>query len=377
MPCHSKGNIGAMPLTNYKEVVTYGKMIGLVTKNKIMPPWKADGAYATLKNHNTLVDEEIELIKKWIDSGMTKGKLLKNNIYKKEIEKHIVKPDLVIAMQQTYTQKDDYTDRTQVFVIPTMLQKDVYIDAIEFVPGNKKIVKTCTVSIDTSTTAEKFDSYDLNYGYNSFAGLSFTPYQYGWYQWTPDSKAIFYDSPYVKKINARSKMLLHITYNASTSIQKDSSLIKFRFLKKGQEKKTITSNILFSEENITNPPFVINVDEKKKYFSSKKIDKPIEIHSIMPQGQYACYNWEIYAIDSISGKRINLLNIPKWDAHWKKKYELKQPVVLSAGSQIFGITFYNNSEENPNLIILPPKKIKNGEDPRDELFLVLYDIVEL
>ncbi|MCY7293380.1 MAG: hypothetical protein LH615_14470 [Ferruginibacter sp.] len=97
----------------------------------------------------------------------------------------------------------------------------------------------------------------------------------------------------------------------------------------------------------------------------------------MPQGQYACYSWEIYAIDSTSGTRINILKIPKGDAHWKKKYDLGVPIKLSAGSKIFGIAYYNNSEENNNLIILPPKKIKNGEATRDELFLVQYDFVEI
>ena len=44
-PCHHKGNIGPMPLTNYDEVAAYASMIAYVTKEKYMPPWPADPNY--------------------------------------------------------------------------------------------------------------------------------------------------------------------------------------------------------------------------------------------------------------------------------------------------------------------------------------------
>jgi len=96
----------------------------------------------------------------------------------------------------------------------------------------------------------------------------------------------------------------------------------------------------------------------------------------MPMGQFALSSWEIYAIDSLTGNRFNILRIPHWDAHWKKKYTLETPVSLSAGSKVFGIAYYNNADDNPNLIILPPKKIKYGEGQRDELFIVQFDFID-
>ncbi|MBK7762940.1 MAG: hypothetical protein IPI46_06155 [Bacteroidetes bacterium] len=365
-----------MPLTTYKEVSAYGRMIAHVTQSKIMPPWKDDPQFASIKHNNKLNEHEIALIKQWVDSGMAKGQLIKNKgLTPPEKNPTITKPDLVYAMSQPYHQIGDYNHRNMVFVIPTKLSEDVFADEIEFVPGNKKIVKSCTISIDTGDSSTLFDSYDLNYGYRSFSALSFIPHQYAWYQWNADSKTIFKSDTYVKKIPAGSKLLFHITYVASTSIQKDSSYVKIHLSQNMSGKKEINSQVLFNQANITNGPFIIKVDEQKKFYAKVKLDHAIEIQSIMPMGQYACSSWEFYAIDSISRNRINILSIPKWDANWKKKYELQKTLQLSKGSEIFAIATYDNSDENINLIILPPQKIKYGEGSRDELFLVVYDFV--
>lgn len=378
MPCHSNGNVGAMPLTTYTGVTAYGKMIQYVTENKLMPPWKADHGFSDLKNFNYLEENEITLIKNWVADGMEEGILLENEKQKiKTAAASIQKPDIVFAMKEAFVQQADYIDRTQVFVIPSNLKEDTYIEGLEFVAGNKKIVKSCSISIDTGVIGMQYDSYDFNYGYNSFAGLGFVPYQYIWYQWTADMGSIFFEKPYLKKIPAGSKIMFHITYAATNTVENDLSYLKCKTSNVNSASKLIHSSILFTTKNITNGPFVIDVDEKKKFYAETTIDKPIEILGVMPQGQYACYSWEIYAIDSVSGKRINILKIPTWDAHWKKKYDMAVPIKLSAGSKIFGIAFYNNSEENHNLTILPPKKIKNGEATRDELFLVQYDFVEI
>lgn len=376
-PCHNKGNIGAMALTTYNEVSAYGQMIAYVTQNKLMPPWKDDPDYSSISQHNHLNENEISIIKKWVDSGMAKGKFIKNkpSTIPGSIPA-ITQPDLVYAMSQSFKQTGDYKHRTVVFVIPTKLKEDVYADEIEFVPGNRKIVQSCTISIDTGNSSALFDSYDLNYGYRSYTSLSFIPYQYAWYQWNADTKSIFKSDTYLKKIPAGSKLLFHITYAATTTNQQDSSFIKIHLAKNTTGKKIMDSGVLFNQENITNGPFFIKVDEEKRYYAEVKFENAIKILSVMPMGQHACSSWEIYAIDSITGKRFNILSIPKWDANWKKKYELANPIQLSGGSKVFAIATYDNSTENNNLLILPPQKIKYGEGSRDELFLVAFDSVK-
>lgn len=375
MPCHTRGNIGAMPLTNYGEARAYGKMIQYVTENKLMPPWKADAEFSPLKHQNSLTQIEIATIKAWVENGMPEGTATETTPPPITSSTGIANPDVVLAMEKSFAIANDYIERSQVFVIPIGLTNDAFIEAIEFVPGNAKIVKSCTISIDTGQTATRYDDNDLNYGYSTSAGVGFIPYQYNWYQWAPGRQADFYPSPYVKKLSAGSKLLFQITYRASTTVQKDSSYVKLRFAKSPPPFKLIQSEVLLDTTRITNGPFRIDVGDKKKFYTAYQVERPIEIHSVMPVGQTALSSWEIYAMDSLTGQRINLLKIPYWDAHWKAKYELATPVRLSAGSKIFGVAYYDNSDDNPNLIILPPKKIRYGEGQRDELFAVQFDVV--
>lgn len=375
--CHNSAGVGAMALTNYKEVSAYGRMIQYVTENKFMPPWKADPQYSHLKNYNALTVGEIAAIKNWVKTGMQEGNLpvqSKASLLNPTTE--VTVTDATLAMEKSFIVSGDYTGKSQVFVIPAGFKKDEIIEAIEFVPGNKKIVKSCTISIDTGQTGTQFDNNDHNYGYSSLTGIGFIPYQYNWYQWTADEPTGFHLLPVAKKIPAGSKLLFHISYAASTTPQKDSSYIKFRFVKSIGKMKIASSKILLDTNHITNGPFVVNKGEKRKYYAETKLAGAVEIHSVMPIGQFALSSWEIYAVDSLTGRRVELLKILHWDAHWKKKYILENPVHLSAGSKIFGIAYYNNSDDNPNLIILPPKKIKYGEGQRDELFIVQFDTVD-
>lgn len=362
-----------MPLSTYQQAKAYGKMIEYVTANKLMPPSKADESFSKLKNHNTLTEAELDIIKNWVSNAMPEGKEPETTNIKHQTS--ITKPDMVIAMQKSFTIRGDYKERLQVFVIPVKLAKDTFIDAIEFVPGNTKVVKSCSISIDTGQLSTRYDDNDLNYGYSSITGVNFIPYQYNWYQWTADEQTAFYPKPYAKKLPAGSKLLLQVTYVATTRAHQDSSYVKFRFAKKDSTTKVIRSEVLLDTTHITNRPFTINAGDKKRFYAIHQLKQPTEIHSVMPMGQAALSSWEIYAVDSLTGRRSNLLKIPYWDAHWKKKYSLETPVQLSAGSKIFGVAYYNNTDGNTNLVILPPKKIKYGEGRRDELFAVSFDVV--
>ena len=67
--CHRTGEIGPMPLTNYTEVSQWAQTIAYVTEIKYMPPWKPDRDYSTFVGEKGLNDEEIQLIKDWVDNG--------------------------------------------------------------------------------------------------------------------------------------------------------------------------------------------------------------------------------------------------------------------------------------------------------------------
>ena len=104
--CHQPGDIGAMPLTNYEEVSTYGSMIQYVTASKLMPPWYADIRYSHFSNEQVLGETEIKKISDWISGGMLLGTAINSDSAYINVPAEVNQrdPDLVISMAEAFEQ---------------------------------------------------------------------------------------------------------------------------------------------------------------------------------------------------------------------------------------------------------------------------------
>jgi hypothetical protein len=367
-----------MPLTNFDEVTAYATMISFVTESGYMPPWIADSDYSHFRDENVLTKKEITIIKDWIKHGLKKGDHL--SILKEEQDKinSIVNPDLIFSMAESFEQYGIYYDQHQVFVIPVELDEDAWVKEIEFVPGNKDIVRSCTISLDLSEKSDSLDQWDPRYGYYHFGGIGFLPEEYVWYHWSPNKTVTILDENYYKCIPKGSKLLFHIYYGPTGNVQKDSSVLKLKLWNSPfTAKKKITSIPLVTEKNLTNPPFVLEPDEHKRYHAKIKLDKDIELHAIMPHSQLLCTSWEVFAMPPDTRKPIKLLKISNWDFHWKREYEFPKPILLPENTIIHTIASFNNSQSNFFNPSTPPTTIRSGFGMFEELFLIHFSIVEL
>src|SRR3989337_1240301 len=192
--CHQPGDIGPMPLTTYEEAAAYGKMIQYVTSSKIMPPWYADTSYNHFKNERVLSSSEIQMISDWVEGDMKEGAMPYGQVISKTVGVTVLPrdPDLVISMREAFEQYGVYMDQYQVFVLPTQLKEGKWIEGIEFVPGNKKIVRHADIAIARHGQFDSLDRWDPRYGYYSFGGLSKTVDYPIWYSWSPQQGSTFY-----------------------------------------------------------------------------------------------------------------------------------------------------------------------------------------
>src|SRR6202008_487005 len=71
--CHRPGEAGPFNLLTYNDAVIAANKIRSTTETHFMPPWPADPGYTHFIGETTLTQEEIALIKKWIDQGKQKG----------------------------------------------------------------------------------------------------------------------------------------------------------------------------------------------------------------------------------------------------------------------------------------------------------------
>src|SRR5580658_2645528 len=68
--CHRPGEAAPFALLSYEDVKKRGALIAAVTQTRYMPPWHATPGYGDFIDMHRLTDEQIVMIKQWVDEGM-------------------------------------------------------------------------------------------------------------------------------------------------------------------------------------------------------------------------------------------------------------------------------------------------------------------
>jgi len=373
--CHRNGEVGAMPLTTYEEVASYGKMIQFVTSTRLMPPWYADPSYRHFSNERVLSEEEIRKINDWVSNDMPEGVDTNTEIISNKKEIPINRqPDLVIPMHEAFEQYGIYLDQYQVFILPTHLNEDTWVDGIEFVAGNKKIVRYASISVEASDKFDSFDSWDLRSGYYSFGGLGKVADQPFWYTWSPQQETTFYPEGAMKFLPKNSKLILHVHYGPTGRPQKDSSFVQLYFSKKKVEHQVITAPLI-NPYCLTHDSLYIAANTKKIFHASYTVPYDMNILCLTPQANLICRSWEIYAIIPGDTKAIKLLKIKDWNFNWKQTFHLEPPITLPKGAVIHALALYDNTVDNLCNPSDHPVPIPWGAHLFSELFFVHFEFM--
>ncbi len=375
--CHQKGEVAPIPFTTYAEVSSYASMIAFVTRTKYMPPWKpVHHPKHRFELERGLTDQEIHLIQEWIDNGLQKGDLENDNLIANKENLEISAPDVVYAMAEPFEQYGVYYDQFRVFVIPTEELVDREITSIAFVPGNKSIVRSCQISIDTTSKSQALDAWDPQYGYFSFGALGFVPMESRWYNWQPGKPVTDFPEGTGKRLPKGSKILMHIHYGPTGFPQKDSSFLQIKFAKK-KIKQAIYTASLISPYNMTNDSFFIPENEDVRVHAKFEVPFDIALHGLFPHSHLLGKRWEVFTVDPETKSSEVLLKIEDWDFKWKQMYDFKEPKVLKKGTVVHALAAYDNTLENLSNPSNPPRKMPWGKRMFEELFLVFFKFSEV
>ena len=139
--CHHPGTAAPFSLLSYDDAKNWSEMIKEVVVQRRMPPWDADPRYGKFKNDLRMSNDEIDTLVAWIDNGAPQGDL-KDLPEPREFAEGwtIDEPDIIFAMPEEYTVKATGTVEYQYFVTPTNFKEDVWVQASEARPGNRKVV---------------------------------------------------------------------------------------------------------------------------------------------------------------------------------------------------------------------------------------------
>ncbi|WP_238804044.1 monooxygenase [Emticicia aquatica] len=367
-PCHQPNKSGPFNLITYEDVVKRAKFIGRVTQTRYMPPFPADRKFQSYLNDRGLTIGEIATIKLWIDAGMKEGFQQTKKINNEDVNT-ATQPDLILKMNKPYQISGNNNEDFRFFSLPSNWTKEEYIEAIGFIPGNKKVVHHSRLMVDTTNKIREID------------GLSETdPRVYDFqktalkeeflYGWVPGNDKISFPKGTGVKLNANSDFLLNMHYAPSPVVETDQSEILLFFAKEKVDREV--KNITLRENDISNKPFLIKAGEKATFFISKKIDKSVSLISVLPHMHLIGKTFRAFVITP-DGEVINLVKIDNWEFNWQMTYQFKKLLKVPAGSTFIVEASYDNTAGNPENPYSPPKDIGYGWGTKDEMLnLVLY-----
>lgn len=345
-----------------------------------MPPWPADPNYTHFIGERVLTQNEINLIKLWVNNNCIRGDSLNEPKAPVFYEGSFFgKPDLVIKPQKPYEVKGNGTDVFLIMKYPYQIHKDTIIDFVEFVPGQRKLVHhvnghllnydnnrkfnyTTGQSIHEDTRTQLIDVYnDMHIPYTDNLQPKFP---------TLTPNLVYYLPGYIPpsypneiggyKFSRHGAFLLNnVHYGPSNKDLLDSSYINV-FYRKTPIKRKVTEKQLgtFGISKIE-PDFFIMPNQIKTFKTQTTLSQAISLLSINPHMHLIGKTFWAFAVKK-SGDTIPLIKINKWDFKWQYYYTFKYPVKLDAGTTIFVYGTFDNTIRNPNNPFNPPRLINQG-----------------
>jgi hypothetical protein len=394
-PCHRPGEAGPFPLLTYDDVLKKAKTVAAVTKARYMPPWPADPSYSHFLGERVLTDDEIQLIQNWVAKGSPAGDPATAPPQPQFKRSTYGTPDLVVKMREPIRIPGDNTDRFMVIKIPYEMPADRFVRAIEFVPGNRKLIHHMNGHIvqyedkkkdpfqgpyvvNRDSVKKLEDTYDVIHLLNDDGSYPDLTSSVANYLPGAVSPAGYPEGIGGWKLNKRGAFLMRdVHYGPSPVDTEDQSYFNLYFMDKPPTRPT--SELQLGTLGISEiiPPLIIPPNVVKTFTTKTVVDQDISLLTVNPHMHLLGKSFEAFAATQ-DGKTIPLVKIPKWDFRWQYFYTFPKMVKIPKGSTIAVIGIFDNTANNPNNPNSPPKEVigTNGSmRVTDEMFQLIMKYV--
>ncbi|HPI54612.1 MAG TPA: hypothetical protein PLU10_07945 [Chitinophagaceae bacterium] len=387
-PCHRPNQIGHFNLLTYEDVRTNAVKMLYTIQHRLMPPWPADAHYTEFVGQTILSDDEINLIETWVNLKCPIGDSLQIPPIPKFPEGSLLRnPDMHIPVKPIQM-KSDFADRFLIVKVPFEVPQDSFIQTVEFVPGNTKVVhhvngdmvrfdydkKTNVydgllvddVVLD-STVREVYKRIGLLHDDGSYPTLARSVVNY-----LPGVKAQEYPEGIGGwKVNRKNAFLFSdIHYGPTVDNIWDSSYVNIFLSKKKPTRPLQEFQLGTLGVAPIAPPLRIPPNQITSYSSRYVVPFDISILTVNPHMHLLGKSFLAYALTP-QHDTIRLIRIPRWDFNWQNFYTFKKMIKIPKGSTIVMEGVFDNTEDNPLNPNHPPKMVqdRNGSmSTTDEMF---------
>jgi hypothetical protein len=369
--CHHAGAVAPFPLVRYKDAAKRAKFLRDVTASRRMPPWRAEPGCGPFVNERRLDEAEIRTLARWAEAGALEGDPKDLPTPPKFPEGwQLGEPDLVVGMSAPFSVPATGPDVYRCFVLPLPAGKDRTVAAVEFHPGNTRVIHHAGFFLDDKGLGRKKEkeSRDGRPGYTSFGGPGFPAAGSlgGWGlaalpRRLPEGTGML--------LPGGCDLVLQIHYHPNGKEETDRSELGIYFT------KTPATRFLTSiSARTTDIAIPAGARRHRVACASSPLRADVTVLTVTPHMHFL--GREITATAVLPGdKKVPLVAIKDWDFHWHERYQFQSPLRLPGGTVIQVEGYYDNSADNPKNPNNPPKLVKYGNNLSDEMISCSLEVI--
>lgn len=359
--CHRQGEVAPFALEDYSDAKAWATEIATYTQARLMPPWKPASGHGQFKNERRLTDTEIQMIIDWEKAGAPPGDLNAVPPVPNFTDGwKLGAPDWIVEMPIEYEIDPEGEDEYRHFIIPTHFDTDMYVQAVDVQPGNRKTVHHVIAYLDVNGEARKLDAQDEKPGYvteGTGPGFDDAGTLGGW---APGVTPAVLPEGVGYLLPKGADIAMQVHYYRTGHIERDRSRLGLYFSKTAETAKLhITSAI--------NNKFEIPAGAARHaVFASRKLKTDAYLLATMPHMHLLGRDMRLTATIP-TGEKHELIWIQDWDFNWQDIYHYSEPLFLPAGTEVSLVAHFDNSAENPVNPHNPPIPVGWGEKTTDEM----------
>jgi peroxiredoxin/mono/diheme cytochrome c family protein len=367
--CHRPGQVAPFSLLTYRDAQRWAQEIKTFTAGRRMPPWLAEPGHGDFQDVRRLSDAEIRTLAEWADAGAPEGDPKDAPPARAWSDEWMLgKPDLVLSPNEEYTVAAAGDDEFRVFVLPTNLPEDRQVVAIDFRPGNPRVVHHLLTFADTTGGGRKLDEKDPGPGYTSGPGGVKVRGAALQGVWAPGNLPRFLPPGVGRPLKKGADILIQVHYHKTGKEEKDRTQVALYFAKEPVKQTAITT--LVGPFKIDIPPGASRHEVK----ASIVLPLGVKVLTIMPHMHLLGKEMKVTATLP-DGTVRPMVWIKDWDYRWQDSYRYAEPLALPKGTKIEVVAYHDNSAANPRNPSSPPRRVRFGEQTTDEMAFAIMEFV--
>jgi len=367
--CHRPGQVAPFSLLTYADAKNWAGEIKEFTQSRQMPPWLAEPGHGEFQDVRRMSDAEIATLAQWADAGAPEGSRKDARPARVWSDEWMLgKPDLVLRPPAAYQVAATGDDVFQAFVLPTGLTEDKQVVAIDFRPGNARVVHHVVTFVDTTGKGRKLDEADPEPGYTTGPGGVQIPGAAIQGVWAPGNLPRFLPAGVGRPLPKGSDLVVQVHYHKTGKVETDQTQVALYFGK--EPAKQVAHTAIVGPFSIDIPADAARHEVKHTF----TLPLDLQILNIMPHMHLLGKDLKVTATLP-DGKQQDLVWIKDWDYRWQDSYRYKEPLLLPRGTKLELVAHFDNTSANPRNPSNPPRRVRFGEQTTDEMAFAIMEVV--